>query len=220
MNFVLEQVYRVCDSVRKQHNDSISFKKLIGSTKASFRNQFLDIDLKTKKDNSLSSDEFYVMAYYDHENDQMNEISIEVVVYHNFAKVVQFYKTQITEFLIQIYDAVVHEIKHQQQSRNRNYQVYSDHPQEPYAAYLSDPDELDAYSFSIAVELLRNMPEKRAEIYMTRMSILAKLRQDGKLVSPNLNAYCGHFKGSKLMKRLAKKVYKHIKSLDKQLIFV
>jgi hypothetical protein len=220
MNTVLEQVYRVCDSVRERHNDSISFKKLIGSTKTAFSQQLLDIELKTKKDNSLSNDEFYVMAYYDHENDQMNETPIEVVVYHNFAKIVQFQKTQITEFLIQIYDAVVHEIKHQHQSRNRNYQVYSDHPQEPYSAYLSDPDELDAYSLSIAIELLRNMPEKRAEIYMTRLSILSKLRQDGKLVSPNLHAYNSYFKKTNLMKKLAKKVYKHIKSLDKQLIFV
>jgi hypothetical protein len=90
---------------------------------------------------------------------------------------------------------------------------------EPFSKYLADPDELDAYSVSIAIELLRAMPVRRANRYMTRMAILSKLKQQTNLVSPNLRAYVQQFNNNALLKRLAKKVYKHLNSLDSRQIF-
>jgi hypothetical protein len=219
MNLILERVNAVCNSVRQISKTPITFRKLISTTRKEFKNYEIDLVLKVKKDNTLSNDSFYVAAFYDPIDDFNNETPIEVLVYHNFSLKDCFHETQITELLIQIYDAVVHELKHQQQSRKRHYETYSDHAQEPFSKYLADPDELDAYALSIAIELLRVIPLYRANKYMTRMAVLSKLKHSTMLVSPNLRAYVQHFNNNPLLKKLAKKVYKHLNSLDKDQIF-
>lgn len=220
MNTILERVNLACKSVRDVNKRGVTFKKLVASTRSNFKNQKFDLSLKTKKDKSLEPFQFYVNAYYDGEDDFNNETPIEVIVHHNFGDTSVFNEIQITDFLIQIFDATVHEYRHQIQSVARNYQVYSSHEQSPYHDYLSDPDELDAYAFSIAVELLRHMPRERAKKYLTRIKILAKMRIDTLLVSPNLKAYIDHFDLCPMTKKLAKKIYKHLDSIDRVHIFM
>jgi len=220
MNTVLELVNNVCQSVRVLNKDPISFKKLIGCTRSAFKDHNIILLIKTKKDRTLKSSEFYVMAYYDAEDDSNQDVPIEIVIHHNFSNTDLFSTTQITEFLIQIYDATVHEIRHQIQSQRRNYLEFSNHDQSPYKTYLSDPDELDAYSLSIAVELLRYMSKDRAQKYMSRMTVMSKMRIGTVLVSPNLKAYVDCFGKCILTKKLAKKVYRHLDSLDKRHIFL
>jgi hypothetical protein len=220
MNSILERVYLVCTRVRELNSTPISFKKLVSQIRRQFKLAQFDLLIKTKKEKSLDCTEFYVNAYYDADNDSVNETAIEIVVFHNFKDCDQFSHLQITDFLKEIFDAVVHEHKHKQQSIARNYQTYSDHNRIQYSAYLSDPDEVDAYAFSIAVELLRSLGRQRSYIYLTRISVLSKVRQDSKLVSPNLNAYLQHFGLNIMVKRLAKKVYKHLETIDTRFIFV
>lgn len=218
MNLILERVNSVCENVRQINNGAVSFKKLTTSIRKEFRKQSVDLKIRTKKDKRLEDNGFYVNAFYDAEDDKNYDTPIEVLIHHNF-ELDLFHQQQITEFLIQIFDAVVHELRHQQQSRRRNYKTYSSHIQEPYSRYLADPDELDAYAVSIAIELLRAMPMYRAQRYMTRMAVLSKLKQSKILVSPNLRAYVDYFNGNALLKKLAKKVYKHLVSLDSSQIF-
>jgi hypothetical protein len=184
-----------------------------------FKEHDLDLTIKTKKENTLDTSEFYVMAYYDAEDDFNNETPIEVIVHHRFADTDKFSSNQITDFLIQIYDAVVHEFRHRQQSVKRNYQTYSDHDQSPYRQYLKDPDELDAYAFSIAIELTRTIGIYRAKRNLGKMRVLAKMRHGSNLVSVNLHAYVSHFGVTKLTRRLAKKIYKHLDSVDSRHVF-
>jgi hypothetical protein len=219
MNSVIERVNRVCQNVRKSYSLA-SFRKLLTATRKEFKNNDIDLVIKTKKDKSLDHDQFYVMAYYDPEDDFNNETAIEVVVYHNFVIDSKFQHNQITDFLIQIFDAVVHEMRHQVQSSQRYFETYSEHAYEPYSKYLADPDELDAYALSIAIELLRNMPAARAKRNMVKMTVLGKMKRGDMLVSPNLNSYIAYFKNNGLLKKLAKKVYKHLETLDSRNIFV
>jgi hypothetical protein len=219
VNIILERVKNVCDRVRERNTSSMSFKKLVSETKREFKIQDIDLYIKTKKDQSLEDSHFYVMAFYDAEDDRENETPIEVIVRHNFDSDEQFKQTQTTEFLIQIFDAVVHEFRHQQQSRCRYYQTFSHHEYEPYSKYLADPDELDAYAFSIAVELLRAMPVARATRYMTRLSVLSKMKKHEMFVSPALHSYVLHFHNNPLLDRLSKKVYKHLIVIDSNHIF-
>ena len=220
MNSILERVYLVCTRVRELNSNPISFKKLVSQTRRQFKLADFDLVIKTKKEKSLDCTEFYVNAYYDPDDDSINETAIEVVVFHNFTDCDQFSGLQITDFLKEIFDAVVHEYKHKQQSMARNYYTYSDHNRSQYSAYLSDPDEVDAYAFSIAVELLRTLGRQRSQIYLTRISVLSKVRQGPKLVSPNLHAYIQHFGLNQMVKRLSKKVYKHLETIDSRYIFV
>lgn len=221
MNANLERVNQACKHVRDANKDTISFKKLIGLTKTAFKKYDIDAFIRTKKDKlNLAPAEFIVNAYYDPEDDANFETSIEIIVNHNFDELDLFSHNQITDFLIQIYDATVHELRHRQQSLKRNYKVYSDHDDSYYHIYLKDPDEVDAYALSIAIELLRAMDKHRAKRYLSRITILAKMKNGFGYVSPNLKSYIDHFGLTKLTKVLAKKVSKHLETLDKDQIFV
>ena len=90
----------------------------------------------------------------------------------------------------------------------------------PLLPFDTDPDEIDAYAFSIAIELLRHMHKDRAKRYLTRIKTLAKMRIDSSFVSPNLKAYIDHFGLNDNTKNLAKKVYKHLDTVDKGSIFM
>ena len=219
MNSILSRVNRVCRLV-SQANSNVTFKELTSSLRSKFNKSDIDLKIRTKRDKTLESDQFYVAAFYDAEDDKLKEIPIEVVVSHNFDPVIKFQPNQIHDILIQVYDAVTHELRHQHQSRLRNYAVYSEHVEYPYSAYLADPDELDAYALSISIELLRVMSKARAQKYMSRLTVLSKMRQGPMYVSPNLRAYVCHFDKNPLLKRLAKKVYKHLETLDKSQIFL
>lgn len=220
MNSVIERVNIVCQSVRKNNSHGISFKKLIGSIRTTFRENDFDLKIITKKEKTLDTSEFYVNAYYDADDDFNNETPIEIYIFHNFSDTNIFSSAQITDLLIQVFDATVHECRHQIQSKQRKYEVYSAHDQSPYRDYLTDPDEVDAYALSIAIEILRAMSKERAMRYMSRISILAKMRLGAGYVSPNLKAYIDHFGLQNITKILAKKVYKHISTLDKDHIFL
>jgi hypothetical protein len=220
MNFILERVNAVCRHVRDSNKFSLTFKKLVSVTRTSFRKYDCVLSIKTKKDKTLEPSEFYVNAFYDAEDDYNNDVAIEIYIYHNFTDDMMFNSTQITDFLIQVYDATVHEYRHQQQSIQREYNIYSDHDHSPFKSYLKDPDELDAYAVSIAIELLRHMSKERAKKYMSKITIMAKMRRGTNLVSPNLKAYIDHFGLNNVTKKISKKVYKHLDVLDRQHIFM
>ena len=176
MNSILERTYSVCNNVRENNIEPISFKKLVGQLRKEFLNHNFDIMITIKKEKFLAESEFYVMAYYDNDADRDNETSIEIVIHHNFLKDERFGRTQMTEILTEVFDATVHEYRHQTQSRQRQCKTYGDHYTSPYSKYLSDPDELDAYALSIAIELLRSVGEQKSKTYLTRITVLSRRR--------------------------------------------
>jgi hypothetical protein len=220
MNIILERVYNVCKQVREHSSDPTTFKKLIKQTRKTFKDREFDIAIKTKKDKELDPDKWYVMAYYDSENDFNLDTAIEVVVYHNLHGDEAFGPHQVTAFLTEIFDATVHEFRHQYQSMRRDHNQYGNHVDTPYEAYLADDDELDAYAFSIAIELLRTMDAERAKKRMGRISVLSKMRTGSQFSSPQLRAYIGHFGLNNLTKKLSKKIYYHLETVDKRYVFV
>jgi len=222
MNNILEQVNSVCTVIRNSIKYPTTFKILLSKTRKVFKSKNFDLKIKTKRQPFLNHEEFYVNAYYDADDDKHNETPIEVLVYHNFDKNEIWDTKQTSELLVQIFDAVIHEYRHQRQSRSRKYLTFSQHPQTPYREYLLDPDELDAYALSIAIELCRNLGKFRALRYMQRLSYLSKFKSQNKFVSPNLNAYVQHFGGVEhpVIKRLTKKVYIRLKKIDTDYVFV
>ena len=220
MNTILERVFNVCKQVREDSPEQTNFRNLIGRTRNTFKLHNFDIAVKTKKDKDLDVDKWYIMAYYDCENDFNLDTAIEVIVYHNLKGDEPFGPHQITSFLTEIFDATVHEFRHQYQSMRRNHNQYSEPVDSPYDAYLADDDELDAYAFSIAIELLRTMDAERAKKRMGRISVLSKMRTGSEFSSPQLRAYIGHFGLNNLTKKLAKKIYQHLGVIDKRWVFV
>jgi hypothetical protein len=220
MNIILERVYNVCKKVREDSPEQTTFKKLIGRTRNTFKLYDFDIAIKSKKDKDLDPDKWYVMAYYDSENDYNMDTAIEVIVYHNLHGDEPFGPHQVTSFLTEIFDATVHEFRHQYQSMRRDHNQYGEHFDTPYERYLADDDELDAYAFSIAIELLRTMDSDRAKKRMGRISVLSKMRTGSQFSSPQLRAYISHFGLNSLTKKLSKKIYQHLESIDKRYVFV
>ena len=222
MNSVMETVCSVCNKVRNNSKHGASFQNLLTMLRREFRSQGCDLKIRSDRDKQLSPEEFYVNAYYDADDDQHNETPIEVIVHHNFDKTVIWDRLHISEFLIQIFDATVHEYKHQRQSFKRGHVVYSNHDKNPYSVYLSDPDEVDAYAISIAIELCRSLGKYRALRYLPRLHTLSRLKFNEKFVSPCLAAYFGQFENldNPVLKRLAKKVYVRLQKVDTDFVFM
>jgi len=220
MNIILERVFNVCRQVRETSPQHTTFKKLIVRTRKVFKDHNFDIAIKTKRDKSLDVDKWYVMAYYDAENDSNMETAIEVIVYHNLNGDEEFGDRQITLFLTEIFDATVHEFRHQYQSMRRDHCMFGGHESSPYEEYLSDYDEVDAYAFSIAIELLRVMDPQRAQRNLTRISRMSKMRTGSVFSSPTLRAYMEYFGLNYLTKKLAKKIYYHLATVDKRYVFM
>jgi hypothetical protein len=220
MNIILERVYNVCKKVREDCPDPTTFKNLIGRTRNTFKLHNFDIAIKSKKDKHLDPDKWYVMAYYDSENDYNMDTAIEVIVHHNLKGDEPFGPHQVTSFLTEIFDATVHEFRHQYQSMRRDHNQYGEHFDTPYELYLADNDEMDAYAFSIAIELLRTMDAERAKKRMGKISVLSKMRTGSQFSSPQLRAYIGHFGLNTLTKKLSKKIYHHLETIDKRYVFM
>jgi len=221
MNSTLERVYNVCTTVQDQISDSTTFKKLIIKTRKVLKAHDFVIDLKTKKDKTLTEDQWYVLAYYDSYNDEQLETAIEIIIYHNLNGDEQFKSVQVTALLTEIYNALVHELRHRHQSAKRNFQDCVTHTSsDDYKHYLANQDELDAYALSIAIELLRNMDLQRAKFNLSRITVMSKMRKGSAYISPTLRAYTQHFGLNRLVKRLAKKIYKNLETIDRRYIFV
>jgi hypothetical protein len=220
MNIILERVYNVCKKVREQSPEQINFRNLIGRTRNAFKLHDFDIAIKTKKDKTLDVDRWYVDAFYDSENDYNMDTAIEVIVHHNLKGDESFGAHQVTAFLTEIFDATVHEFRHQYQSMRRDHNQYGEHFDTPYELYLADDDELDAYAFSIAIELLRTMDAERAKRRLSKISVLSKMRTGSQFSSPQLRAYISHFGLNLLTKKLAKKIYYHLETIDKRYVFM
>ena len=218
----METVCVVCNRVKAKSKSGINFQQLLTLLRREFRGYNFDIKIKSDRVKKLNPEEFYVNAYYDSEDDHNNETPIEVIVHHNFDKSILWDQKQTTEFLIQIFDAVVHEYKHQRQSVKRKHRVFSNHCKSPYRDYLADPDEVDAYAISIAIELCRSLGKYRALRYMAKFNSLCRLKFNDQYVSPCLSAYFGQFQSLRnpILKTLAKKIYIRLQKVDTDCIFV
>jgi hypothetical protein len=223
MNSILETVCFICNNIRTRAKQGIGFQKLLTIVRQEFKANGLLIKFKTTRKSFLNQEEFYVNAYYDCEDDNDGEIPIEVIIYHNFDKTVIWDQKHTTDLLRELFDAVVHEYKHQRQAKRRNYKTYwtrydGNHH---YHLYLTDPDEIDAYAFSIAIELCRTLGKFRALRYMPKFTTLARFKVHGQFVSPNLHAYTSHFGLSDpILKTIAKKIYVRIQKVDTDYIFM
>lgn len=221
MNRQMEAVCSVCHNVRNNATQKVSFQSLLSKLRREFQKHNFELYIRSSRNSDLTEEEFYVNAYYDSEDDHDNEVPIEIVIHHNFDKTVLWDRTQITELLIQIYDAVVHEYCHQRQSRLRYHKIFWPHSS-IVLQYLSDPDEIDAYALSIAIELCRSLGRERSIRHLSKFKKVSRFKIQGNLVSSNLFAFVKVFDelDEDILKRLVKKVYKRLIKIDTDTIFM
>ena len=219
MNDELSLVRKICTGIMTRSEDGGKFKTILTRVKKGFSS--LDLKIRTKRMKDLDENEFYVNAYYDAEDDSAGLCPIEVFILHNIDQDANFAHAQAGQFVVQIYDAVVHELRHQYQGRRRDYMNIEHSSDDDLQAYLGDPDEIDAYALSIAIELIRNLGRTRSIKYLHRASRLAKIRPKGLYASPNLFAYFNTFGdiNHPVIQKLIKKVFLNLEMIDKNAVF-
>lgn len=221
MNSTLEAICTICEKIRHHSSQISGFHQLLRRIRKEFTKYGIYLLIRSHRKPSLDIEEFYVNAYYDPEDDKNYDIPIEVVIIHNFNKRTLWDQNRISILLIQIFDAVIHELKHQRQSQKKNHKIFW--PQSTVIdTYLSDPDEIDAYAFSIAIELCRSIGKYRALQQMRRFTSMSRYKIGCNLISPNLYAYVKVFKNleNPILRKLSKKIYIHLCKVDTDLIFL
>jgi len=217
----METVCYVCNRVRSNTKSGISFQKLMNHVRREFKLRDIGLKLRTVTDKTLNDEVFYANGFYDPEDDSNHEKPIELIITHNFPADIVWYPAQSTELLIQVFDTVVHELRHQRQYRKRKFKI--GFPRGPgHNQYLSDPDEIDAYSISIATELCRSLGRIRALRYLHDIDKLSRFKLHGTYVSPSLGMYRAEFPGPNdpVIRSLTKKIYVRLKKVDTDNIFM
>jgi len=221
MNSIMETVCAICNNVRSSTKQGLSFPKLMNRVRREFKLSDIEIKLTTTRDSTLAEDCVYVNGYYDPEDDQSEECAIELIIVHNFPKDLVWFPTHSTLILTQIFDTVVHELRHRRQYRKRKFKVGPERGT-GHKEYLADPDEIDAYSISIATELVRTLGKTRALRYLHNIDTLSRFKLNGRFVSPCLGMYKGEFQNTNdpIIKNLTKKVYVRLKKIDTDFVFI
>lgn len=216
----MEMIFAICMSILDGTKSGVSFQKLMNAIRREFRKHCLEIKVTTIRDKTLNDEIFYANGYYDPEDDREGERCIELVVTHNFDKDKIWYPDQVRQLLIQVFDTVVHELKHQRQYRKRQFKMGASRGT-GYNDYLADPEEIDAYSISIAIELCRSMGKTRALRHLHNVDKLSRYKIKNNFVSPCLTSYLGEFPDPNhpVIRELTKRVYVRLKKIDTDYIF-
>ncbi len=170
-------------------------------------------DILTCDANEVDIGDINFSAYYDYELDSMNRPCIQVYfVFNPLDKALIIDDDLFNNVVKRLCDTISHEQIHQRQYRSRywedTYNVDIDDP----VSYLSNKDEIDAYSYNIANELLD---------YTNHQNVLTILAEASKITieqSVNLWVYVNLFGGANnpTIKRLLKKVIKVLPEVVKE----
>ena len=186
-----------------------------------FIGQRFNIDVKHAEPGQVDQNDIELNGYYDGGLDEVGDTAIEVYLITNPMQDVIIIDAEQFEIIARkIADTLSHEVIHMSQFRARDFLEverieYSDieeDEEEDERGYLSSPDEINAYAYNIANELL----EKNAlPVVLQKLNRLKDISIEDSL---NLWAYVNAFEKNTnhpVLKRLIKKVYKSLLDLSK-----
>ena len=186
-----------------------------------FIGERFNIDVKHAEAGQVDQNDIELNGYYDGGLDEVGDTAIEVYLITNpMQDVIIIDAEQFDIIARKIADTLSHEVIHMSQFRARDFLEverieYSDieeDEEEDERGYLSSPDEINAYAYNIANELL----EKNAlPVVLQKLNRLKDISIEDSL---NLWAYVNAFEKNTnhpVLKRLIKKVYKSLLDLSK-----
>lgn len=185
-----------------------------------FLGKRFNIDVKHAEATQVDQNDIDLNGFYDGGLDEAGDIPIEIYLVTNpMQDIILFDEPQFDIIARRIADTLSHEVIHMQQYRARDflevetieYNEFEDEEEEN-RWYLSSPDEINAYAYNIANELLdkHNYPQV--------IEKLNKVKDIGIEDSVNLWAYVQAFSkdvNHPVLKKLIKKVYKSLDHLVK-----
>jgi hypothetical protein len=179
-----------------------------------------NVDVKHAEATQVDQNDIELQGFYDGGLDEVGDIPIEIYLVTNPMQDVMIIDRETFESITRkISDTLSHEVIHMQQYRARDFlevdriiYVEDEDEEEENRCYLSSPDEINAYAYNIANELLdrHDLPAIKEK--------LEKLTEIKIEDSVNLWAYVQAFSKDSdhpVLKRLVKKVYKSLNNLSK-----
>jgi hypothetical protein len=197
----------------------LSVDELIQDMGVFLSNRF-NIDVKHAEATQVDQNDIDLNGYYDGGLDEAGDTPIEIYLITNpMQDIVLLDSDQFDIIARRIADTLSHEVIHMKQYRARDflevetleYNEFEDEEEEN-RWYLSSPDEINAYAYNIANELMdRNS-------YSQVIEKLNKVKEISIDDSVNLWAYVQAFSkdvNHPVLKKLIKKVYKSLDRLNK-----
>ena len=179
-----------------------------------------NVDVKHAEAAQVDHNDIEVNGFYDGGLDEGEETPIEIFLVTNpLQDIMVIDEEQFLSIGRRIADTLSHEVIHMRQYRARNFLEVEtvqykeiETEEEENKWYLSSPDEINAYAYNIANELL-----ERNDL-QTVKEILVKVKDVKIQDSVNLWAYVTTFEkdvNHPVMRRLIKRVYKSLINLSK-----
>lgn len=183
----------------------------------------LDVDIEYEVSVNVPEGDMNMNAYYDPAADEDGDTPVSVTLLCNEADEYNMTLSDvgIALLIVRVADAIAHEFIHARQYRSRKFKagnagitVSSDPKLAKAQEYLTRPDELEAYAYNIAAELVRNLNEDVVYDYLRMYANAAGVRDKaGYLISPNLYGILTTFgfdTSLKPIRKLVKHVYKYV----------
>lgn len=180
-----------------------------------------NVDVKHAEAAQVDPNDMDLNGYYDGGLDEFGDVPIEVFLITNpIQDVILIDEAGFDAICRRIADTLSHEVIHMKQYRARDFlevetvgyvEVEDEDDENRY--YLSSPDEINAYAYNIANELLdrHDLP-----VVLEKLNKVSKIKIED---SVNLWAYIQAFEkdvNHPVLKKLFKQVYKSVVNLAKQ----
>ena len=183
--------------------------------------KFLPIRISKKFDETVEFGWVYIGGTYYADWDQENKKSIEILlVYNPFEKYVTVNRSKFKRMCRTFADVVLHEIIHMRQYRRRNFKILPDYESTAQLnelrkeqSYLGCTDEIDAYSFNIACELMDRFKNNKKEV----IQYIGKKHRRGPLLSHSLRSYLRAFEynhNHPIIKRLKTRIIRYLPNAE------
>lgn len=176
-----------------------------------------DIKVKTARDSNVDLDQVIISGFYDPDDDEEGLAAITVYANYNPLQVtIRLADVNWGKICLDLIECVGHEVIHQHQFRNRNFDVcnYIFASKTPIdekrdaQEYLGNPDEIEAYGYSIAIEMyLKHNGKKLTSKHVGQSQVF--------------KTYCAAFGANHIVvKNLLEYALKYFKHLNGEEIYV
>jgi hypothetical protein len=210
---ITNKLFELNDSLADRHLTILNFHRIVSNH---IRN-FIPVRIFKQLSESIDYGCVSMGGEYDAYRDEDSKKSIKIIIaYNTNDTTIKISSYQFKKLCILFADTVLHEVIHMRQYRRRNF--YSIPPyiskslfkeQREEQQYLGSTDEIDAYSFNIACELLQKFRNNKAYVlnYLEKQHSICCLKTNNWLIY--LAAF-GYNANHTIIKRLKKRVIRQL----------
>lgn len=179
--------------------------------------KYLPVKIAKGKDAKVEFDWVYVGGTYYSDLDKSKQLCIELVLmYNSFQNKITMPARRFRRMCYAMADTILHEIMHMRQYRRRKFKVLPDYAstaekreQRQEQEYLGNSDEIDAYSFNIACELMSKFNNNKNQVFKYLNEDQKSLRRRHNGWRMYLKAF-DHNHDHPIIKRTKKKIIRYL----------